>query len=237
MNPEVTPPEDTTPDDMMISAWLDGTLDEDGTARMTELAANDEAFALRVQRLRHLDDLVRAAVPAEPEIPAALLARLGLERSDLAEGPSRGGVVDLAAVRRERASRLAVPTSPSRFGRSAFLKVAAQVAVVAGIGLSVAVFNLPGQKAGDPAADYRALGSAPDAAAQEANALVKFAPGLGAGDAQRIAAAGGVRLVGAPNAAGAWKAAVAPGRRAAVLDALRSDPKVLLAEPVDGATP
>ena len=86
-------------------------------------------------------------------------------------------------------------------------------------------------------ADYRALGSAPDAAAQEANALVKFAPGLGAGDAQRIAAAGGVRLVGAPNAAGAWKAAVAPGRRAAVLDALRSDPKVLLAEPVDGATP
>jgi len=230
-------PDDTPPDDGMISAWLDGTLDEDGTARMTELAANDEAFALRVQRLRHLDDLVRAAVPAEPDIPAALLARLGLERLGLAEAPASSAVVDLAAVRRERASRLAEPAPLSRFGRSAFLKVAAQVAIVAGIGLSVAVFNLPGQKAGDPAADYRALGSAPDAAAQEANALVKFAPGLGAADAQRIAATAGVRLVGTPNAAGAWKAVVTPGRRDAVLDALRADPQVLLAEPVDGATP
>ena len=209
---------------------------------MTELAANDEAFVLRVQRLRHLDDLVRAAVPAEPEIPAALLARLGLAEMGLADAPAQSEVVDLAAAREQRASRLAAPASParfgpSRFGQSAFLKVAAQVAIIAGVGLSVAVFNMPGQKTGESAADYRTLSSAPEAAAHKANALVKFAPGIAAADAQRIAGAAGVRLVGTPNAAGAWKAVVAPGRSMAVLDALRADQRVSLAEPIDGGTP
>jgi hypothetical protein len=230
-----------TPDDMMISAWLDGTLDTDGAARMTELAANDEAFALRVQRLRHLDNLVRAAVPVEPEIPAALLARLGLAEAPVRAEPMRADVVDFAAARQQRAQQQAarqpVPESTSRFGRSAFLKVAAQVAIIAGVGLSVAVFNMPGQKAGEPSAEYRTLSSAPDTTAHEANALVRFAPGIAASDAQRIAGAAGVRLVGTPNAAGAWKAVVAPGRRTAVLDALRADQRVSLAEPIDGGTP
>ena len=228
------------PDDTMISAWLDGTLDQngdkDGAARMTELAAKDEAFALRVQRLRHLDDLVRAAVPAEPDIPAALLQRLGL-----AEAARGATVVDIAAARQARANRQAALASPSRFGRDAFVKVAAQVAIIAGAGLVVAVFNLPGRHpatgSSGPAAEYRALGSAPDAAASAVNALVKFAPGVATGEAQQIAQAAGVRLIGTPNAAGAWKAMVAPGRRDAVLGALRTDQRVALAEPVDGAAP
>ncbi|MFM9934897.1 MAG: hypothetical protein ACKVOL_01720 [Novosphingobium sp.] len=226
----------TTPDDDMIYAWLDGALDKDGAQQMTDVAANDETFALRVERLRHLDDLVRAAVPTEPEITAALLERLGL-----ADAPTQCTVIDFAAAKQARGSRpvsgLEASTGPSRFGRAAFLKVAAQVAIIAGLGLSVAVFTVPGQKAAEPAADYRVLGFVPDAAARKANALVKFVPGLAPAEAARIAAAAGVQLVGAPNAAGAWKAVAAPGRREAVLEALRADRRVSLAEPIDQAVP
>jgi hypothetical protein len=187
-------------------------------------------------------------VPAEPAIPAALLERLGL-----AEAPVRGTVVDLAAARQAQALRQTASSRPSPLGRNPFLKIAAQVAIIAGLGVSLAVLGVPGQQvpgsasysgpdAGpdsgpDPAADYRVLGAAPDLAAPEANALVKFAPGIAAGEADRIAAAAGLRLLGAPSAAGAWKAAVVPGRRDAVLEALRADRRVELAEPIDGGTP
>ncbi|HXD03135.1 MAG TPA: hypothetical protein VN627_07485, partial [Novosphingobium sp.] len=66
------------PDDQQLSAWLDGGLDDDGNAKMADLAARNEDVASRAARLRHMDELVRAAVPAEEEIPAELLTRLGL---------------------------------------------------------------------------------------------------------------------------------------------------------------
>lgn len=227
-------PENEMPDDMTISAWLDGTLDAEGDKRMTDLAARDEAFARRAEHLRHLDDLVRAAVPAEPELPAALLARLGLAAA-VAAGADEG-VVDLAAVRRERAAAAAVPVM-SR-GGSGWFRMAAQLALVAGIGLAVVVVSRPGEQvagsAAGPAADFRVLGSAPDAAAREANALVRFAPGVAADEAGRIAAGAGLTLLGKPSAAGAWKVAVEPGRRDAALDTLRSNPRVIMAEPIDG---
>ena len=218
-----------TPDDAMISAWLDGTLDAEGARHMTDLAARDEAFARRVEHLRRIDDLVRAAVPPEPEIPAELLARLGL-----APSPARASVVDLAAVRHQRGlQNAAAPRAPQ--ARGGFLKLAAQVALVAGLGLAVVTVVRPGGQAGDPAADYRTLSSAPAPAAREANALVRFAPGIAEDEASRLAAASGLQLLGKPNQAGAWKAAVAPGRRTATLEALRSDPRVIMAEPLDGA--
>lgn len=224
------------PDDEMIHAWLDGRLDEigdmDGAARMTELAANDEAFARKVQRLRHLDDLVRLAVPEEPEIPAVLLERLGLSE------PRPGAtIVDLTTARQERAARQAVSAAPSRFGRSAFMKMAAQVALIAGVGLAVAVIAVPGQRSEDPSAEYRVLGSPAEPAARDANVLIKFSPGLAAGEERRIAADAGLRLIGAPSSTGAWKAAIAPVRRDAVLQALRTDQRIMMAEPIDKATP
>jgi negative regulator of sigma E activity len=217
------------PDDEAIAAWLDGTLDPDGARRMTELAANDEAFARRVARLRQLDDLVRAAVPTEDSIPDALLARLGL-----APAPAGSAVVvDLAAARQERAVRAA----PAVRAGGGWRRLAAQLALVAGVGLAVAVLSRPAEQAADPAAQYRALGAAPAAASREANALVKFAPGVAADEAGRIAGAAGARLFGAPNAAGAWKAVVAPSHRDAALGALRGDSRVVMAEPIDGAAP
>ncbi|HEX7384990.1 MAG TPA: hypothetical protein VF291_11800, partial [Burkholderiaceae bacterium] len=44
--------------------------------------------------------------------------------------------------------------------------------------------------------------------------------------------AGGARIVDGPTAAGAWVLDVPPGRRAAALAALRSQPSVTLAQPL-----
>lgn len=236
-------PEDQMPADEMISAWLDGTLDAEGARRMTELAARDEAFARRAERLRRIDNLVRAAVPAEPELPAALLERLGLAPAPVHAASARemrhAGVVDLAAARQERAGRNSAPAPMAR-ARGGFLRMAAQLALVAGVGLAVIAVSRPGDRADVSgadysSADYRALGSAPDAAAHEANALVRFAPGVAASEAGKIASAAHVQLLGTPGATGAWKAFVAPGKRTAVLAALRSEPRVIMAEPIDGA--
>jgi len=224
-------PGDETPDDEKIAAWLDGALDAEGAQCMTDLAAHDEAYAKRAARLRHLDDLVRAAVPAEPEIPAALLQRLGLAPAV----PTGASIVDIADARQARAARNAAARSPVQNGRGAFLRMAAQVALIAGLGLAVVVVSRPGERADDPAGDYRALSNAPEVATPESNVLVKFAPGVDAGLATRIATTSGLTLIGKPNAAGAWKAAVVPGRRAAALEALHGDSRVVMAEPIDGA--
>ena len=212
-----------TPDDDMISAWLDGSLDDEGTRRMADLVARDEAFARRVERLRRIDDLIRAAVPAEEGVPDALLQRLGL-------APAAGKVVDIAAVRAVRAEAAAPAPRAHTYWR-----MAAQLALVAGLGLAVFAAVRPGGGEGDPVAQYRALGAAPDADAGPVNALVKFRDGVGAEEASRLARGAGLRLIGSPNASGTWKAAVEPARRSASLDALRADPHVVLAEPIDGA--
>ena len=227
-------PEDQMPADEMISAWLDGTLDAEGAERMTDLAARDETFANRAERLRQIDKLVRAAVPAEPEIPAALLERLGLAPAPDSAAPG-AGVIDLAAARQERAARSAAPAAMPRV-RSDVWRMAAQLALVAGIGMAIVVVSRPTDRIEGPEADYRALGAASDLAARQANALVKFAPGVAVADAGKLAAAAGVQLLGSPNQAGAWKAYVAPGRRSAALDALRGQPRVVMAEPIDGAS-
>ena len=196
---------------------------------MTRLAATDESLAARASRLGHLDELVRAAVPAEEAVPSALLERLGLAGS-----ARSGGVVNLAEARCAQAGRRADTLARIAQPRRAFLRMAAQVAIVTGIGVSLAVWSLPGKEASAPRADYRTLSNAPDKAAQATNALVMFAPGTKTSEARAIAAAAGAQLMGEPNAAGAWKAAVAPERRDVVLQALRRDQRVSMAEPVDG---
>jgi hypothetical protein len=115
--------------------------------------------------------------------------------------------------------------------------VAAQAALIAGVGLAMAVWSAPGPNPAEPEANFHALANAPEAASLAANVLVKFAPGTGAAAARTIAQTAGVRLIGDPSSAGVWKAAVAPARREAALETLRADRRVSLAEPVDGARP
>lgn len=97
--------------------------------------------------------------------------------------------------------------------------IAAQAAVI----VVLAANMLPG---GAPPS-YRALGSAP---AATPDVLVVFKPGASVQDMQRLLKSSGAQLVGGPTATGAWLLDVEPGRRAALVRALRNDPAVELAE-------
>jgi len=228
MNRNMTPPEGDA-QNTRLSAWLDGELDTDGAEAMSELVAGDEALAARAQRMSRIDDLVRAAVPEEP-VPAALLERLGLAAPAAA---SSAEVVDLSAMRRQREEhrRAAAPAARPRL----LWRIAAQVAVIGGVGVAAALWFAPHGPGVPQFHEYRTLSNRPQVAAPAVNAMVIFGEAVDPAVAHRIAGAAGANLVGTPNAAGAWKAAIAPGRRDAVLSTLRADPRVAGAEPIDGA--
>lgn len=227
-----TPPHGVS--DAEISAWLDGSLDQDGMARMDRLAQDEPGIVLRAERMRHLDDLVRTAVPLEDDVPQALLERLGLAAP---AAPASAQVIDLAAARSRRAAGTPAPRARGLAG--GFGRMAAGFALVAGLGLGIAVwFGAGGNPADRPArADYTALGDAarPGQAAAPANAIVMFSAGLPAAQARAILHGSGAQIVAGPSAAGAWQLALAPGRRDAALAALRRRADVRLAEPLDGA--
>jgi len=215
--------------DSRLSAWLDGELDTDGAQAMSELVASDEAFAARAQRMSRIDDLIRAAVPEEP-VPDALLERLGLAAS--AAAPS-AEVVDLSAVRRQREQYrcAAAPAARPRL----LWRIAAQVAVIGGVGVAAALWFAPHSASVPQSDEYRTLSNRPPVSAPAVNAVVIFGDAVDPAAAHRIAGAAGANLIGTPNTAGAWKAAIAPGRRDDVLSTLRADPRVAGAEPIDGA--
>lgn len=217
------------PADEQLSAWIDGGLDADGIAKMADLAARNEDIAARAARLRRMDELVRAAVPEEEEVPAELYARLGLAT------PARAAeVIELASVRAARSAP--APARPARF--AGFGRIAAQLLLISGLGLGV-MFALGQQQqpaAPEASADYRVLGDA-SRAAPAANALVRFAPSIDAAQASALTRAAGASLVGAPSAAGTARLAIDPARRDAVLARLRTTPGVVLAEPLDGSRP
>ncbi|HXY05315.1 MAG TPA: zf-HC2 domain-containing protein [Burkholderiaceae bacterium] len=83
--------------------------------------------------------------------------------------------------------------------------------------------------------EYRTLGAAP---AAPANILVVFDSNLRERDLERILRGVGARIAGGPNATGGYLVAVDPARQVVVLQALRSEQGVRLAEPMQlGASP
>lgn len=191
------------------------------------LAANDADVASRIAKLRRMDELLRQAVPLEESLPDELLVRLGLAPA------AASNVVDIAAARAARIE--SASATPVRFAafRARGWRIAAQVFVVLGIGLAAAQWTrAPAPQSAE--ATYQALGDAP-AAGLSANGLVMFTTSTDAGEANAIAARAGARIIGVPTSAGAWKIAVDPARRDAVLKALRGLPEVTMAEPIDGA--
>lgn len=215
-------------DDERICAWIDNMLDDEETQEMTRLVANDDALAARAARLQHLDALVRAAVPEEAALPPALLDRLGLGRPDGA-GAS---VIHLKEVR--AANDAAAKRPAGRVAGHRAWRIAAQLALVGALGVALAVWQAPGDRA--DRAQFRTLSDAARPSGP-VNAIVMFAPGVDADTARTIAKGAGVSLIGKPNEAGMWKLSVPMGRRAAVLEMLRSNAKVSLAEPVDAKEP
>jgi hypothetical protein len=226
-----------TVSDEHISAWLHGALTADEAARMAVLAANDPETAARAGRLRHLDDLLRQAVPLEDTLPAALQERLGLAVS----ATQLSNVIDLAAARTaaeaaaQKVRNGAAPAQPTRFMAFAAggWRVAAQVIVVLGIGLAASQW-IGAPRLQVPEANYRTLGDVPTSGVS-ANALVIFVGGTDASEARALASRAGARIVGAANGGGVWRLAINPARRDAALEQLRALPEVRMAEPIDGA--
>lgn len=222
------------PGDEQLSAWLDGGLDAEGHAKMADLAARNEDVAARAARLRHMDELVRAAVPEEDEVPAELLARLGLAAPAPGSAAPAGKVIDLAAARAARSA----PAPARRPWFTGMGRIAAQLVLISGLGLGVMLALGHNRQPASPqaSADYRVLGDA-SRAAPAANALVRFGPGVSAAKASALTREAGASLVGQPSAAGIARIAIDPERRDAVLAKLRATPGVILAEPLDGTRP
>ena len=214
------------PDDAEISAWLDGMMDKEGSAKMTQLVASCEAVAARAARLQRIDELIRIAVPAEDTIPDALLQRLGL-----ADPSPSATVVSLAAVREAR--KPASVASRPAVGRTRVWQVAAQVTLVIGLGTSLAVWQGDWSQRQDEAS-YRPLSDAARPSAIKINAIVMFTSGTSAASAHALVAASGGQLVGEPSDGGVWKLSLPADQRTAAIAALQADSRVTMAEPIDG---
>lgn len=80
--------------------------------------------------------------------------------------------------------------------------------------------------------DYRALGSAP--APQSANIIAMFDPGTTELQLRELLKANGASVVGGPTTTGAYLLNVSAPSRATVLDRLRGNRHVLMAQPIDG---
>ncbi len=86
-----------------------------------------------------------------------------------------------------------------------------------------------------PPANYRALGAEP--APRTGNVIVIFRPQAREAAIRAAIRAGQGRLVDGPTAADGYVLSVPAGQRAKVLSTLRSDPNVVLAEPIDSDAP
>jgi anti-sigma factor RsiW len=103
--------------------------------------------------------------------------------------------------------------------------IAAQLAVVV---VTAGIVSYVGQ----PAAAYRALGSAPVTAS--ANAVVIFQPTTREDQLRKLLNTSGAELVGGPTEADAYVLHVPAETRTAALARLRARPEVVMAEPIDG---
>jgi hypothetical protein len=217
-----------TLNDEQISEWLHGGLPDEQAARIAAQVANDPDATRRADRLRHLDDLLRQAVPLENTLPDELMARLGLY------APTRiSNIVDLAEIRAAKSEAQTIPPRrAARFGYGNW-QIAAQFLIVLGVGFGATQWvGAPPPTA--PKAEYRALGDAPSAGAT-ANALVMVSGETDATETADLAAKVGARVIGTRTEAGAWRFAIHPTRRDAVLGQLRSLPEVSMAEPIEDA--
>lgn len=201
-----------------LGAWLDGELGEDEARRIEAAVAAHPVLAKEAEALRRADAALRDAYALAQPADSQLLARLGLAE------PSGTEVIDLGAVRAERANR----ASRSRWtvpGR----RLAASIAVVALVGVATVTWvdRQPG-RTNDGA--YTALSDRTQA--PRADALVVLRDGA---DAAAIVGAAGGKLVGERTSAGAWRVAAQPGQGATLLARLRADERVLMAEPIGEA--
>lgn len=204
-----------------LSALIDAALSPQEAQKLEE---NPE-MAEQIARMRRNDDLLRAAVPLEEDVPAGLLERLGLAEPET-------NVVSLAEVRQRKASaqQPSKPAVPG--GRWANL-----IGLAAAICVAVIGANWVSAPTTDPQdGAYRTLSSASQPGQTAPNALLVFAGSPGRAEASAIVSRAGGQLVGDKTPAGAWKLAIKPEQREEVLGRLRALPGVTMAEPIEEGT-
>jgi len=195
-----------------------------------ELKVNsDEAMALRAQRFRKIDALVRDAVPLEEEVPAELLARLGLQ----APRVGADNVVNMAEARAAKAAAQA-PAARGSWRGLAQGRLAAQWLLLLGLGIGGTLY-FAAPRPSEPQAEYHVLGDAPQpgVSSLQPNAVAMFAPGTDQHRIRALLAGSGAKVIGAPSAQGLWKLSTPAGQRKAILEKLAADPAVTMAEPLD----
>lgn len=96
--------------------------------------------------------------------------------------------------------------------------------------VAVAITSSP-EITANRAAEYHALGR--PGLAGDGNVLAMFRPGTEAAQIRQVLARSNARLVEGPTPAGAYLLSVDPAARNTVLARLRSEPAILLAEPLD----
>jgi hypothetical protein len=108
--------------------------------------------------------------------------------------------------------------------------VAAQFAMLVVLGMA-ALPDSPAPRQGA----YRALGDAPSG--RTGNVLAMFRPDARVAEVRRSLDASGARLVDGPTPAGAYLLEVPGGQNGHELAALRNDPNITMAEPIEEAPP
>lgn len=198
--------------DDALMAYLDGEADPARAGEIEAALEADATLRARLEAMTARDVTVRAAFDdlLERPVPSALAERVG------AAVASSAKVVTLESRRR----------TPGRWTWVAGA-LAAQAAVLAGAVLLVA----PSRDAQTPQAAYRALSA--DPIAQTANVMVMFRPETQEATLRETLVSVEGRVVGGPNAAGAWLVRVPDERRDEAVAWLGRRAEVRLAEPVD----
>lgn len=197
--------------DSLLPWFVNGTLDED------ERAAVDRHLRECARCRRETELLREVQVHCVTALPAADAAAGFHELTRrIAGGRLRDTVADLRR-------RLLEPWRRAP-GWMRWL-ITAELAGFVGL---ATLMTLP---AGQPTAGYRTLGATARIGTPDTIAVM-FAPGVAEADLRRIVRTASARIVDGPTTGNAYVLEVPAGRRAEALAAMRSDPAVVLAEPL-----
>ena len=216
--------------ELLLPGYATGTLGAEARLAVERHLAECPACREELERCRTLGDALTRATPPAPAPHPARLARL---RERIARGE-----LDLEPEREWRARRsprlVAVWRGTPRLARWLLAgQAAALLALAAWLGALGAA----------PEGRFRTLAGA-EAGAHGARLRVVFAPGVEESDVRALLLEVRAEIVGGPSPLGAYALALEPGVAGeapdAVLQILRADPRVRLAEPIpeaaDGGT-
>jgi GNAT superfamily N-acetyltransferase len=216
-----------------LMLFLDGEADSEVVRAVEAALAVDPDLRARLDGLRRTDLNLKAGFDALLDRPNPDRLIDAVRAGVAAAGPRLAvetvrPIRTVAPARRGRGYGQAILRSWRAAPRWVGLAAAGQVGLLV---VAIAVF-----RPSNDTASYHALGSAPEAHAQ--NLMVMFRPETAERTLRASLASAGATIVGGPTAGGVYILHVTPARRVAALAALRRRPEIIMAEQIDsGATP